>query len=169
MLEVQCGDEVMPLMRISADQLPTVEFFTVDRDTVAAGKPVRLSWALRNVEFGLLEVTPGIGTVSPMGSVEVVPLRSTTYVLKWSEPGVKAVSRTVTVTVRRESSIGGEGVAFVRRGGGGRRRGRGFSPGELACAGLALVDAKKGAFRVDRRRKTTHASNVDQLRWLQRG
>ena len=54
-------------------------------------------------------------------------------------------------------------VARVNRPGGGRRRGKGFSIGELGNAGLVAVDANRLGLRIDSRRRSVHQFNTDIL------
>ena len=47
---------------------------------------------------------------------------------------------------------------------GGRRKGRGFSLGELREAGIGIAEAKKLGIAVDRRRRSLHRENVEELK-----
>jgi len=55
-------------------------------------------------------------------------------------------------------------VAKVRRGGGGWRRGRGFSCGELHASGISEIEASRRSIRIDRRRRSVHSTNMNNLR-----
>jgi len=46
----------------------------------------------------------------------------------------------------------------------GKRKGRGFSLRELQEAGITLIQAKKLGIAVDRRRKSLHKENVEELK-----
>jgi large subunit ribosomal protein L13e len=48
----------------------------------------------------------------------------------------------------------------------GTREGRGFSLEELKAAGVSLLEARRRALRVDRRRRSLHDLNVETLRKL---
>ncbi len=46
----------------------------------------------------------------------------------------------------------------------GKRKGRGFSLRELQEAGISLIQAKKLGIAIDRRRKSLHKENVEELK-----
>ena len=59
----------------------------------------------------------------------------------------------------------GKGVfAYVKRAGGGWRYAKGFSRGELRDAGLTTIDAVRLQIRVDKRRRSTHKTNINALK-----
>ena len=59
----------------------------------------------------------------------------------------------------------GKGVfAYVKRAGGGWRYAKGFSRGELRDAGLTTIDAVRLRIRVDKRRRSTHKTNLNALK-----
>ena len=78
--------------------LPRIELFAVDRLTLEAGQPGRVSWLVRDAAQVVLQ---GNGTDQLLGSVgnlEVRPLQTATYVLVARNP-VGKVSATVMITV----------------------------------------------------------------------
>lgn len=75
---------------------PTVLSFFAQPQSIAPGGRTTLSWMIHN--SSRVQIEPGIGAVTPLGSRNVSPAATTVYVLFATGPG-GTVSRSVTVTV----------------------------------------------------------------------
>jgi len=58
---------------------PNISYFTATPSTIKLGEKSTLSWEVNNSTS--VEIDEGIGLVSPTGSIEVSPLKTTTYTL----------------------------------------------------------------------------------------
>ena len=58
---------------------PIISYFTATPSTIKLGEKATLSWKVDNCTS--VEIDEGIGKVSPTGSIEVSPLKLTTYTL----------------------------------------------------------------------------------------
>lgn len=160
---VRCRGTVLPLIRVSADPVPTIDTFTCEPTEINAGETATLSWTIRNVEPGDVAIHLGGESVEPSGSLSLTPGETTTFTLKLSAPGMDDVTKELTVTVRTQPS---KSFPLVEGGNGEYRRGRGFSLGEVRAAGLTVANAARLSFPVDRRRRSTHQVNRDAIeRW----
>lgn len=76
---------------------PTVSFSATPL-AITLGESVTLSWTTTDADNVVIE--PGIGTVTPNGSITVAPTATTTYTISVSNPGTQVpVTASVTVTV----------------------------------------------------------------------
>ena len=174
-LNVQCDEEVLTLIRISADPVPTIISFTSKPASVAAGQTATLHWDARNVESNGIDICPEIGLVGSSGSRSVTPAETTTYTLRLTASGLDDVTRSVIVTVptppqqdmpSEHCPLEKRLFARVKRPSGGWRSGKGFSHTELKGASLTLANAKHLRIPIDRRRRSTHPINVDMIKEL---
>ena len=92
------------------------------------------------------------------------PRSTESYTLRLEMPGIPDLPREATCTIRVQTRPRSRPRPQVVRTGGGWRRGRGFSPGEVRAGGFTRRAAASSAMRVDERRKSTHGINVENLR-----
>ena len=163
LLNVQLGYETLALIRIPADPAPMIVSFTCESATAIVGETLVLSWTTRHAEDVSVEIAPGIGAVEPTGSLEIAALETMTWVLRLTAAGMDDITSRVSVRVCPAAGSVGELVAEVRGAGGGWRRGRGFSRGELRDCGLTATEAARRSIPTDRRRRSTHPTNIEAL------
>jgi hypothetical protein len=84
--------------------LPRIELFAVDRPTIEAGQPARISWMVREAAQVVLQGNGADQVLGGVGNLEVRPHQTTTYVLVARNPAGE-VSATVTVTVNPAATI----------------------------------------------------------------
>lgn len=91
---------------VIVDALPIVNTFTLTPPVVAPGQPATLSWNTS----GATEVTisPGIGSVAAVGSMEVMPAETTNY-------EIIATNTTGQVNAEVELTVDAIGASLVRR------------------------------------------------------
>jgi len=77
---------------------PRIELFAVDRSTLETGQSVRISWIARDTAGVQLQGNGADLALGPVGSLDVQPLQTTTYVLVAHNPGGE-VRATLVVTV----------------------------------------------------------------------
>jgi hypothetical protein len=77
--------------------------FVAQPASVDPGQPVMLVWATQNPSG--VTIDPGVGKVTPRGSLQVTPARTTTYTLTVGGPRNTSVTKTVTVTVTGTTEI----------------------------------------------------------------
>ena len=157
----------LALVRVPRDPSPEIVSFICEPPTVESGEPVTLAWETLNAMAVVVE--PNVGVVAKTGSVVIRPRSTTAYTLKLTGPGSAEVTKTITVTVTPVTMVipvcsDGAPVAYVQRGCGGRRRGKGFSRGEVKAAGVSTRHAMTCQLRIDGRRRTTHPANVAAIR-----
>ena len=167
LFNVRFDQRLLTLIRIPADPPPTIVSLTCEPGALAAGEKWLLSWVTRNTDDVRVVIDPDIGAVAPAGSREIAPLETTTYTLRLTAPGMEGVTRRVTVRVSRMQPR--KVLAKVLRGGGGWRRGRGFSCGELRTVDLTATEAARRSIRIDRRRRSVHPANIKTLRKVAHG
>ena len=157
-LKVQCEDSVLALIQVSADPVPTIISFTCAPVVLSAGEKAVLHWKTQNAEADGTAIEPGIGAVEPSGALEVSPCQTTPYTLRLAASGMDDVTRSVTVKLllRPDERL----IAMVRRRGGGWRRGKGFSLGELRALGLTVADVSPRSIPIDKNRRSTHQVNI---------
>jgi len=99
LLNVQCGTAVMALIRVSADPVPTITTFESDPRKVKIGETATLHWATQDADSGdvSVSISDGIGVVESNGSMEVMPMETTTFRLRLKTTGVDEVKSIVTV------------------------------------------------------------------------
>lgn len=169
LLNVQCGADVMALIRVSADPVPTITTFTSEPTVVKIGETATLHWATQNAESDdvSVSISDRVGVVKSSGSLEVMPEETTTFTLRITASGIEDVDQAVTVAVKTQPLTGEKLFAWVKcakRAGEGWRPGAGFSRGELYAAGLTNADAMRRSIPTDRRRRSTHLANIDTIK-----
>ena len=164
LLNVECDETALTLIRISRDPVPMIISFTCEPATVIPWEQATLRWTTRDTEAASVAIDPEIGVVESSGSLEVMPLKTTTYALRLTASGLEDMTKTVTVTVSSLPQSDEKPSARVIRANGGWKHGKGFSYGELEAAGLATADAAHRSIPIDRRRRSTHRENVETIR-----
>ena len=164
LFNVRLGQDMLTLIRISADPTPAIVSFTCEPTTVIAGERSMLRWSTQETEDVVIAIQPTIGAVDPVGCREITPLETTTWTLRLISAGREDLTSRVTVRVYPAPDYVAGLVAHVRSARGGRRRGKGFSQGELRACGLTEMEAMGRSIRIDKRRRSTHPSNVEALR-----
>lgn len=156
--------KLLTLIRISADPPPAIESLTCEPRAVVAGEKSLLSWGIRNADDVRIVIDPDIGAVEPVGNREITLLETATYTLRLKASGLEDITKCVTVRVlSKQPCLVKSPVAMVMRVGGGWRPGKGFSYGELHAVGLTVIEAARGAIRIDRRRRSIHPANIKTL------
>jgi len=89
------GGSASASVTVTVHQPPTVTL-TANPQTVILGAGSTLSW--RSTHADTATIDPGIGNVSPNGSVQIAPQTTTTYTITVNGPGGSSTS-SVTVTV----------------------------------------------------------------------
>ena len=105
-LSIRCGEAVLPLIRVSADPVPTIISFTCEPATIAAGEMATLRWTAQNAEPSRIAIDPDIGSVKSNGSITVTPNVTTVFTLRLTTSGTDEVTKAVSVIVRPRSQIG---------------------------------------------------------------
>ena len=169
LLNVQCDAEVMALICVSADPVPTITTFTSEPMVVKTGETATLHWAIQNAESDDVSVSidDGVGVVESIGSMEITPTETTTFTLRLRASGMDDVTQGVLITVQTRPQAGEKPFASVKRAkraGGGWRRGRGFSCGEIRSAGLTDAGPALESLPIDKRRRSTHSVNIDTIK-----
>ena len=163
---IECSGVKLTLIQVSCDPVPTIISFTREPATVSTGEQATLSWATRNADVGTVAISPEIGPVALSGSLLVAPSKTTTYTLTLMASGKDDVTKTVTVTVRPSHPPGETPIAWVRRGGGRWRQGKGFSYGEIRAAGLTVAAVTHQSLPFDKRRRSAHQANTERIKGL---
>ena len=103
LLNVQCGAEVMALIRVSADPVPTIKTFTSEPKLVKIGETATLRWNTQNTKSDdvLVSISDGVGLVESIGSMEVMPMETTTFTLRLKAHGVDD-SKSVRMVVQND-------------------------------------------------------------------
>ena len=157
----------LPLIVISADPLPKIDFLSASPMRILKGEEAILRWVTREANQAQVRITPGIGLVESEGHCIVRPFKTTAYTLSLVAYDTFRVERVVTVNV----DLPDRPVEYLRprarrHDGGGWRDAKGFSYNEVQCAGLTLGDANRHSIRVDTRRRSVHQINVQALKTL---
>ena len=78
LFNVQCGAEVMALIRVSADPVPTITTFTSEPTVVKIGETATLHWATQNAESDdvSVSISDRVGVVEASGSRAVMPMEN---------------------------------------------------------------------------------------------
>ena len=162
-LDIECDGVTATVIRIAADPIPAITSFVCEPAKTVAGKPTTLRWEARNAREARVVINPSpqVGTLESNGSLEVRPLKTTTYTLALIVPGVPDVTKAVTVTVL--SLVETESRYARVKCLGGWRRGKGFSRRELEAAGLTTADANRRSIFIDGRRRSMHRENVETI------
>ena len=146
------------------DPVPEIVAFTATPAAIYPDQAATLRWRTRNAAGASVRIEPDIGDVEPNGSVDVHPRSTESYTLRLEMPGVPDLPKEATCTIRVQTRPRSRPRPQVVRTGGGWRRGRGFSPGEVRAGGFTRRAAASSAMRVDERRKSAHGINVENLR-----
>ena len=162
-LNIQCGEAVLTLIRVSADPVPTIISFTSEPTVVAAGERAILHWVTRDVEADGVSIDPGIGLVESSGSIPVAPTETMTYTLRLAASSMDDVTKDLTLTVLSRPQPREKLFARVKRADGGWRRGKGFSRGEIHAAGLTSSAVPNQSIPIDKRRRSIHSANIDTI------
>ena len=161
---VECAQEIVPLIVISADPMPEILSFDAEPTTIVVGEETALEWKTRNASNVRIAIVPDAGAVEVDGTCIVCPAETTTYTLMLAVLGADDISRTVTVTVNSPAIPGEQQAPRVISTASGWRTGKGFSTGELEDAGLTAKEAANRSIPIDRRRRTSHQANVETIR-----
>lgn len=156
----------LTLIRILGDPQPSIVLFKCKPRSIVAGEKAILKWETQNAGEIQTEIYPEFGRVGPAGSLEITPAKATTFTLRLTAPGMEDIKESVTVEVECKQPLPSSEenlVALVPRVTGGWRRGRGFSRRELKAAGITTAEAARKSIRVDKRRRSVHPSNINQL------
>ena len=154
----------MPLVKISADPMPEILSFTANPATIGAGEAAVLEWTTGNAVDTRATIEPVAGTVDNNSACVVRPAETTMYTLTLTDRGADCISKAVTVTVEQKLPPVKRAVARVMSTGGGWRCGKGFSCRELQDAGMTAREAARRSIPVDRRRRTSHRTNIKRVR-----
>jgi len=76
--------------------LPLVNYFTANPTAIYAGDSATLSWSVSNATS--MNISPGVGSVNPVGSTLVSPEQSTSYTLSATN-SAGTVNRSISVNV----------------------------------------------------------------------
>ena len=163
-LNVEWAQEIVPLIVISADPMPEINLFTAEPATIIAGEETVLEWTTRNACDTSITMIPDTGVLEIEGSCIVRPAETTIYKLVLAIYGANDISRTVSVTVVPVLTPGKLPTPRVLSNTIGWRTGKGFSSGELESAGLTVKEAEDRSIPIDRRRRTSHRTNVETIR-----
>ena len=166
LFRVECGEAVLSPIRIPADPVPAIISFAAEPDALRAGATAKLRWQTRNAEPDSVAIEPGVGAVESSGSVGITPRETMNYTLKLKNSGVGEVTKAITVTVLSLMDLENKPAAWVKRTGGGWKRGKGFSYGEFRAAGVTVAFETCGSMPADRRRRSVHPANIDTIRGL---
>lgn len=162
---VEWAGETVTLIEISADPKPEIVSFTAEPSTIVEGEEVILKWITRNADDTGAAIAPDVGAVESCGTRTVRPTETSRYTLNLAGCGTDDIGRTVEVTVHSSAPPGGQLAARVYGRGGRWRNGKGFSYGELNAAGLTVEEAAGNrSIRIDRRRRTSHRTNIEAIR-----
>jgi len=155
----------LPIVRVSADPVPTIVSFICNPKIARTGERVTLNWETRNADDCSVTIDPNIGAVRSSGILGFVPLKTTVLMLKLSASDMDDVTKTIAVVVNSLPKPDTRPFARVRRMGGGWRRGKGFSHGELQAVGVTNR-ALLCLIPIDKHRRSTHSVNVNKLERL---
>jgi len=161
---VEWAQQTVPLVKISADPMPEIMSFTANPAKIGAGESALLEWTTRNAGDTRATIEPVAGTVDNDGACIVRPAETTMYTLTLTDYGTDCISKAVTVTVEQMRPPVNRAVAHVMSTGGGWRCGKGFSYRELQDAGMTAREAARRSIPVDRRRRTSHRTNIKRVR-----
>jgi len=160
-LNVEWARQIAPLIVISADPVPEIVSFTAKPETIDAGEEAILEWKTKDADDAHVEIKPDVGMVEANGEHSTRPVETTMYKLTLEVSGVNVVSQVITVTV---GSPPKKPTSCVMSAWGGWRSGKGFSRQELEEVGLTLKEAVGRSIPVDKRRRTAHPINIQELR-----
>lgn len=166
-LKVELAGKILQLIVISADPLPKIESFTANPMRILKGKEATLRWVTSEANQAEVTITPDIGIVKSEGHCIVNPAKTTTYTLRLVASDTYHVERVVTINV----DLPDRSAKYLRprvqcHDGSGWRNAKGFSHGEVRCAGLTLRGACRRSIRLDARRRTVHQINIKALKTL---
>ena len=165
---VEIDEEKLPLVRVLRDPMPKIVQFSCHPVTILRGERLTLCWNTQDTETDGVAIEPDIGPVPPKGTCDVMPSTDSSYTLRLTASGADDVTANIKVTVqaKQDQRVTATLIAYVRRRHGRLGPGRGFSYGELRAASMTVLDAKRRLIRLDKRRQTTHTTNVAVLEGL---
>lgn len=161
---IEWGGQAIPLIVISADPMPEIVSFTAEPTTILAGQEAILEWTTQNAANTLVSIAPNVGVVESDGICAVRPAETTKYTLTLAFPGADDIGKTITVAINSPPGRGVSPAPRVMSPGGRWRIGKGYSIGELKGAGLTVRDAQDRSLPLDRRRRSSHRTNVEAIR-----
>ena len=165
-LNAQCADARLEIVQVTADPSPAIVSFTSEPAAIIPGERAKLEWVTRNAEPGGVMIGPGISSVNESGSMVVEPAMTKTFTLRLTVSGKGDVTKSLALAVRAWPQPGEKPFALIKRQGGGYRRGKGFSCGELHAAGLTDAEAMHRSIPIDRRRRSAHPDNIHMIERL---
>ena len=98
-LSVRFLDYTLPVIRISGDTTPVINFFKATPNDIIIGETVTLSWSTQCTEFNRIEIYPEIGRVNPTGNCSVPVYESMKFILTIKTIDLGDVTKEVTVNV----------------------------------------------------------------------
>ncbi len=164
--KIRLADKEITLILIQADPKPDIVSFTATPSTIFAGQEASLRWVVRNAGCAHITIEPDIGRCPDEsdGTCIVRPTDSTQYKLTLSASDLVDICKTVSINVKSPSIPIDNTTPRVKFQTSEWRNGKGFSIGELREAGLAVTEALYRSIPIDKRRRSSHHTNVETLR-----
>ena len=163
---VEWAGETLPIIVVSADPIPEICSFTAEPATILVGEEALLEWTTCDAGDARVSIGPDASVVDGSGTLTIRPSETTRYTLTLTVNGIADISATVTVSVEQLPAPGERTTVQVKSNGGGWRSGKGFSFRELQDAGLTVKETVRRSIPFDRRRRTSHRTNVERVRSL---
>ena len=164
--KIRLANKEITLILIKADPKPDIVSFTATPSTIFMEQEASLSWVVRNADCSHITIEPDVGkcTIESDGTCIVHPTDSTQYKLTLSTPGLIDICKTVSINVNSPSIPIDNTTPRVKFQTSEWRNGKGFSIGELRDAGLAMSEAVNRSIPIDKRRRSSHHTNVETIR-----
>ncbi len=159
---IECAGQTLNILAMPAALKPEIVRFICEPAQIMPGQAAFLSWQTRHTADAAIRLTPGNGAVPATGEMRVSPAATTDYTLTIHLPEAEAIAKTIRLPVLAPPEPGATPVIAYVKAGGGWRRGKGFSRGELAAAGFP-TGPDAGNIKTDQRRKSIHQRNIDTL------
>lgn len=161
-LGARCGETIVDLLKVAADQLPEIAEFAVRPTRTRIGGTVAVRWRVERCEGVEVSLEPDVGPVDPEGQCSIRVERRTRVALQLAADGMDDIVRELVVELEPAASLTPRPVPCPRTARG-HRRAKGFSLGEMA----AVVGSAGLPVRCDRRRRSVHSMNIASLeRWI---